>query len=173
VKRGQIVSTHIRTAVLLVAFLLVGSSAALTQPEGVGVSRYQFTVQIEGLTLGAFREVTGLGVETEVIELREGGSRQVRKVPGVSKFPNVTLKRGITGSTDLYDWAVANLGGKDVRRSVTITVSDTNGVAIATWTLNRAWPVKWQAPSFNASAHDVLIETIELAHEGVSMSGMK
>ena len=166
-------ATHIRTTVLLVAFVLIGSGTASTQPKGVGQSPYQFTVQIEGLTAGVFREVTGIGVETEVIELREGGSKEVRKVPGVSKFPNVTLKRGITGSSDLHDWALANLAGKDVRRSVTITLSDTNGVTVAAWTLNRAWPVKWQAPQLNASANEVAIETIELAHEGVSMSSGK
>ena len=114
--------------------------------------------------------MSGIAIETEVTEVREGGSNEIRKVPGRVKFPNVTLKRGFTSSRDLYDWSISHLTGKGVRKSVTITVSDVKGVPIATFALNRAFPVKWAAPSLNAFSNEVMIETLELAHEGVTMS---
>jgi phage tail-like protein len=156
--------------IVLIGVLAAPLSGAPAGQKGSGNSSYVFAVKIDGLAAGAFREVRGLGVETEITELREGGSNEVRKVPGRVKFPNVTLNRGLTGSRELFEWATSNLNGKGVRRSVTITVSDPKGSVIAEWILNRAFPAKWTGPDLDASTSEVLIETLEIAHEGLTMS---
>ena len=157
--------------ILFVSVLLGTAGVAAAQQKLALPGRYQFTVQIEGLTTETFREVSGVGIDIEVTEMREGGSNTVHKLPGLVKFPNVTLKRAFTGSTNLYDWTLSYLAGKGVRRTVTITVKDMKGTTMATFTLTRAFPVKWVPPALNASGNDVPIETLEIAHEGVTMTG--
>lgn len=130
----------------------------------------RFTVQIEGLTAGAFVEVSGIGTETEVVEFRDGGSNDVRKLPGRTKWPPIVLKRGFTGDRTLYDWATINVAtGTVVKRSVVVTVSDAQGQPIARYHLENAWPSKWEGPTLNASGNDVAIETLELVHEGLTL----
>jgi phage tail-like protein len=129
----------------------------------------RFTVQIEGLTAGTFVEVSGLGVETEVVEYREGGSNDVRKLPGRTKWPSIVLKRGFTGDRTLYDWATMNATGNVVKRSVMVTVNNAQGQPVARYHLENAWPSKWEGPTLNASGNDVALETIELVHEGLSL----
>jgi phage tail-like protein len=169
----HMVTTRGRIRIVSLAVLILGLPTHSFARQQSKLSLYQFTVEIEGLNVGAFREVSGIGIETEVTEVREGGSNDVHKLPGRIKFPNVTLKRGFTGSRELYDWAASHATGKGVRRSVTITLMDLKGATTASWTLNRAFPVKWQPPSLNASGNEVLIETLELAHEGVTMTSGK
>jgi phage tail-like protein len=150
-----------------------GDNITLEAQKAAATPRYTFTIQIDGLAAAGYTEVSGIAIETEVTELREGGSNDVRKLPGRTKFSNVTLRRGYTGNHDLYDWAASNVTGKLVRRNVSITISDVKGTVVAKWNLSRAWPVKWQPPALNASGNDVAIETVELAHEGLTVSGGK
>lgn len=127
-----------------------------------------FSVEIDGVTAAVFREVSGLGLETELVEMREGSGGGIRKVPGLMKFPNIVLKRGYTGNNELYDWAASRTDRGDVtRRSVSITLTSGRR-QIARWTVHRAWPVKWTGPSLNAAGTDVAMETVELAHEGIT-----
>jgi phage tail-like protein len=137
-----------------------------------GKAPLMFTIAIDGLPDSVFQEVSGIGIETEVIEFREGGGGGVRKMPGISKYPNLVLKRGYTGSVDLYDWAAARDDTGDVvRRTVSIALT-ARGREVARWTVHRAWPVKWDAPTLNAKGNDVPMETIELAHDGISRQGL-
>lgn len=127
-----------------------------------------FSVEIDGVTAAVFREVSGLGLETELVEMREGSGGGIRKVPGLMKFPNIVLKRGYTGNNELYDWAASRTDRGDVtRRTVSITLTSGRR-QIARWTVHRAWPVKWTGPSLNAAGTDVAMETVELAHEGIT-----
>ena len=132
---------------------------------------FNFLVDIGvGDELG-FSEVEGLSGEIEVIEYREGADRvnSARKLPGLTKYPNVTLKRGITGRTDLFEWWKTVRDGQVQRRNVTITLLDEQRQAVYRWQLRNAWPVKLEGPSLNASGNEVAIETLELAHEGLEI----
>ena len=118
-----------------------------------------------------FSEVEVPSGEIEVIEYREGGDRvnSARKLPGLTKYPNVTLKRGITGRTDLFEWWKAVRDGQIQRRNVTITLLDEQRQAVLRWHLRDAFPVKIEGPSLNATGNEVAIETLELAHEGLEI----
>jgi phage tail-like protein len=118
-----------------------------------------------------FSEVELGSGEIEVIEYREGGDRvnSARKLPGLAKYSNVTLKRGITGRTDLFEWWKSARDGQVQRRDVTITLLDEQRQAVWRWHLRDAWPVKIAAPTLNATGNEVAIETLELAHEGLEI----
>jgi phage tail-like protein len=133
--------------------------------------RYAFTVEFEGVALGMFREASGLGIEVEVLEFRDGSTNDIRKHPGRLKWDDIVLKRGFTGNTELYDWATAYARtGSVVRRSGSIVMYDQAGHTIARWNFHNAWPVKWEGPVLTASGNDVAIETLVLAHDGLSLS---
>ena len=132
---------------------------------------FNFIVDIgAGDELG-FSEAEVPSGEIEVIEYREGADRvnTARKLPGLAKYPNVTLKRGITGSTDLFEWWKSVRDGQVVRRNVTITLLDEQRQAVYRWLLRSAWPVKIEGPTLNAGGNEVAIETLELAHEGLEI----
>jgi phage tail-like protein len=118
-----------------------------------------------------FSEVEVPSGEIDVIEYREGGDRvnAARKLPGLAKYPNVTLKRGITGRTDLFEWWKLVRDGQVQRRNVTITLLDEQRQAVLRWHLRDAFPVKIEGPSLNATGNEVAIETLELAHEGLEI----
>jgi phage tail-like protein len=121
---------------------------------------------------GRFRECSGLESETEVIEHREGGDRGdtgVRKLPGASKWSNITLKRGIDTSLDLWEWrkTVLDQGADAARADGTIELLDYDGTPVATFRFTQGWPVKYSASSLSAAATDVAIETIELSVERI------
>jgi phage tail-like protein len=132
---------------------------------------FNFLVDIGlGDNLG-FSEVDLPSGEIELIEYREGDDRAntARKLPGLVKYPNVTLKRGFTGRTDLFEWWKAVRDGQVARRNVTITLLDEQRQPVARWLLRNALPVKIEAGSLNAVGNDVVIESLELAHEGLEL----
>ena len=132
---------------------------------------FNFTVDIGvGEELG-FSEIDLPSGEIEVIEYREGGDRvnAARKLPGLAKYTNVTLRRGITGRTDLFEWWKTVRDGQVQRRDVTITLLDEQRQPVLRWLLRNAWPVKIEAPALNATGNEVAIETLELAHEGLEI----
>jgi phage tail-like protein len=139
---------------------------ARTDPYGA----FNFVVEIDGLTVAGFSEVSGLGSETEVIEYREGNERvTVRKLAGIHKFGNVVLKRGVTANRELWDWRKAVIDGAPARRAVTIRLLDQSRAEEMRWALSEAWPCKWVGPALRASASEVAIETLELACEGIDL----
>jgi phage tail-like protein len=151
----------------LLSLLVASGDVASGEPRG-GRHQTRFTVEIEGMEAGRFLEVSGIGVETEVLEFRDGGSNDVRKVPGRTKWPPVILKRAFTGDTALYDWAMTNAAtGSVVRRSVLVT--DAYEGRVVRYKLTACWPKNWEGPTLSASGNDVAIETIELVHEGLSL----
>lgn len=126
-----------------------------------------------------FTEVSGLDFETEVIEYREGNSKKYSKTkqPGLTKFSNITLKRGsFEGDYDFYkEWRKTyyfqegNKTGSKYRKSVTINLLNENHEPIMTWKLQNAWPSKIQSTDLKADANEVAIETMELVHEGLEI----
>src|SRR5688572_319148 len=127
---------------------------------------YDFLVEIDGITHAGFSDCSGFGSSTDPIEYREGGENAtVRKLPGLTKHANITLKWGMTDSHDLYDWHRQIVNGEIVRKNGSIIVLDTQGEAKVQWDFFQAWPAKWDGPDFSAKGNDVAIETLELACE--------
>ena len=132
---------------------------------------YSFLVEIDGIASAAFKSVSGLAAEAEVIEYREGSDvlSSSRKLPGRVRYPNVTLKRGITTSHDLWDWWQTVVDGPVQRRNVAIILLDNSRTPVLRWLLRNAWIAKIEAPNFEAGGNEVAIESIELAHEGLEL----
>ena len=131
--------------------------------------KFNYKVEIDGLEAGGFSEVTGFDASIDVIEYREGDMTQTPiKVPGLKKYGNITLKQGLVDSMVLYEWMTAGLEGDVERKTLTITLLDIAGRPAASWQIINAWPVKYTAPDFNATSSEVAIESLEIAHEGMT-----
>jgi phage tail-like protein len=139
--------------------------------EGVGALRWY--LEIDGITEGIFKEVTGLDSETEVIEHRvtgKGGNIVVHKVPGALKWNNIVLRRGITDEKNLHDWRDKIEKGQIAqnRKNGTVTLYAPDGSAIAKYSFVNAWPCKFKGPALDSTKNEIAIEEIELAHEGLT-----
>jgi len=129
---------------------------------------FNFLLEIEGITQAGFSDCTGFGASTDPIEYREGGdNKTVRKLPGLTKFNNVTLKWGLTDSRELYEWYRDIVNGKIERKNGSIVCLDTEGTEKVRWNFFNAWPTKWDAPDFSAKGNDVAIDSLDLACEGL------
>jgi phage tail-like protein len=131
-------------------------------------------LELGDVEVAGFAECSGLQIETKVFEYQEGGNNATSlKFPERATFSNITLKRGVTNSTELIDWQmdVANgtfsINHRDMNNNVAIVLQDELGEPVKRWNLIRAFPVKWIGPSMKASSAEVAIETLELAHEGI------
>lgn len=136
------------------------------------VANLRWYLEVDGVTEGIFREVSGLDSETEVVEHRvtgKGGNLIVHKVPAATKWSNIVLKRGITDDTKLRDWRKKIEDGQveQNRKNGSVTLYAPDGTVVARYTFRRAWPCKMQGPQLNAAANELAIETLELAHEGL------
>lgn len=131
---------------------------------------FRFRVEIDGITQAGFREVAIPDSSQDPTEYREGNEMPtVRKLPGLIKYGNVSLKWGITDSLEIYNWRKTVEEGKikDARKNISIVVLDDEGNDSARWEFSNAWPTKYDAPDLNATANEIAIETLEIAHEGM------
>ena len=129
---------------------------------------FNFRVEIDGITQAAFAECSGFGSTNDPIEYREGTDRTtVRKLPGLTKYTNITLKWGLTDSRELFSWYVDVTKGKVDRKNGSIVLTDLDGTEKVRWNFFQGWPTKWDGPDFNAKGTDAAIETLEIAHEGI------
>jgi len=139
--------------------------------EAIGALRWY--LEIDGITEGIFREVTGLDSETEVIEHRvtgKNGNLIVQKIPGALKWSNITMKRGITDDRKLHDWRKQIEDGQieQARKNGTITCYAPDlKTEVAKYTFKRGWPCKWVGPALDATKNELAIEELTLAHEGL------
>ena len=129
----------------------------------------------EGTVVGGFSDVSGLGFEVSFSDYRNGNEKvnTVRHVPNTFKVDEVTLKRGLVGSTDLFDWLkqVREEGGNIPARNVTITLLNEARQAVATFKLINAQPKKWTGPTLAAKGGgEVAMEEFHLVHEGIEYS---
>ena len=90
------------------------------------------------------------------------------KIPGLKKYGNITLKQGLADSMVLYEWIAEGGNGAVQRKTITITLLDEEETPAASWQVINAWPTKYTAPDFNATSSEVAIETLEIAHEGMT-----
>jgi phage tail-like protein len=130
---------------------------------------FSFLVEIDGVASAGFRSVSGLAAEAEVIEYRELGGSHSIKLPGRIRYPNVTLRRGLTTSRELWDWWETVRDGTLQRRTVVIALLDDARQPVLRWRLREAWIAKIETSELNAEGNEVAIETIELAHEGLEL----
>ncbi|HEX8190409.1 MAG TPA: phage tail protein [Pyrinomonadaceae bacterium] len=129
---------------------------------------FNFKLEIEGITVAGFSEVTGLNQESNVIDYREGQEPITpRKLPGLNKFGNITLKRGISPDLSVYNWRKTVTDGDIERRNASIVLHNEKHEEVVRWNLVNAWPSKYVGPDLKANANEVAIESIELTHEGV------
>ena len=129
---------------------------------------FRFQVEIAGLIAGGFSEVSGLQVETETEEYREGGvNDHVHRLPKATKHPPLVLKRGLTDADTLWSWHQEVVAGRVTRRSGCVILLDETGGEKWRWTFQDAYPVKWSGPEFKGDGSTVAVETLELAHRGI------
>ena len=132
---------------------------------------FYYKVEWGGTEIG-FTEVSGLDVETEVIEYRHGASPEHSKIkmPGMQKYSNITLKRGtFAGNNENYAWWNSVQLNTIDRRDITISLLDPEGSAQVVWKVRNAWPTKVQSPGLKSDASEAAIESIELVHEGITI----
>ncbi|MBV9883778.1 MAG: phage tail protein [Sphingomonadaceae bacterium] len=131
---------------------------------------FKFRVEIDGIAEAAFSEVAIGETSTEAIDYREGTEpNHVRKLPGMTKYGNITLKRGVTDSQVLYQWHKDILDGKigEKRKAVTIVVIDEAGKDKARFVVSECWPTKYDPSDLNGKGNEVFIELLELVNEGI------
>ena len=136
------------------------------------ISKFYFTVEFGSNCNASFQEVSGLDIEAQVIEYRHGDSPEFStiKMPGIVKSSNITLKKGVfVKDNQFYDWYSAIKMNTIKRETITIKLLDEEGNPTMTWTLQNAWPTKISTTDLKADANEVAIETIEIAHEGLTI----
>ena len=136
--------------------------------------KFHFAVTADNLE-GSFTEVSGLDVETELLEYRSGDMPQFSKIKmaGMQKYSNITMKRGtFKGIDSFYQWwnsAVKSADKTQYQRLVTITLKNESGEDAVVWKATNAWPLKVQSTDLKADGNEIAIETIEIAHEGLTI----
>jgi phage tail-like protein len=134
-------------------------------------TKFNFQLEVDGTPVAGFSEITGINMESGIIEYREGSDpTHVRKIPGLSKYGNITLKRGFTDDTYLSDWRKTVINGVVARRDGAIILMNEQGQPALRWEFTNAWPSKLEGAAMNATANEVAIETVELAVETVSVA---
>lgn len=149
--------------------LISGRDSDLEQDPLLG---FNFALDIGGKLAGYFTECSGVGSENEVIEHKVvdgSGHETVRKIPGRLKWTDVSLKRGITASLEIWKWREMVALGKmsDARQDITITMMDRTYQPVARWNFSKAWPSKISGPSFKSDDNSFGVEEVTIVHEGM------
>ena len=135
------------------------------------IPKFHFQVEWGGTKIG-FTEVSGLDITTEVVEYRDGASPEYSKIkmPGQRKYSNITMKRGtFAGDNEFYDWFNTVSLNKIERRDLTISLLNENHDPVVVWKVKNAWPTKITPTDLKSDGSDVAVETLELAHEGLTI----
>jgi phage tail-like protein len=132
---------------------------------------FNFRLEIDGTSVAGFRECSGLTFTTDPVEYREGTDVLLspRKLPGLTKYANIVCKRGETQDEQLWQWYRNVVNGTADRRNGSIVLQDEEHNDVLRWEFEQAWITKWEGPTFNATANEVAIESIEIAVERVEL----
>ena len=142
--------------------------AARNDPFGA----FRFFVEIDGIIERAgFTECTGLDSTTDAIDYRTGDMRTVSKLPGLTRFSNIVLRRGLTRDLSLYQWRQTVVEGTPERRDGSVVLLDDDHNEVLRWNFRNGWPCKLSGPALNAKTNEIAIESIEIAHEGLTLEG--
>jgi phage tail-like protein len=153
----------------------IGLSIA-TRRDGVArdlrIDPYQacnFVIEIEGLLVGGFSQCTGLAVEVEVHEYREGGQNEfMHRFAGATRHPPLVLKHGLSPLDGLWGWHQDVAAGQVRRRNATIYLLNSSQVPVLWWHIRESLPLKWTGPELHADSASIAFETVELTHRGLS-----
>ena len=137
------------------------------------LASYTFCLEIDGISSAFFKEGSGFDSSVEVIEHREngkGGKEVIRKLPGRTKWSDITLKRGSTDDMALWSWYKKVLDGDiaGARKNGSIVIYDTTRKEVARFNFVNGWPSKWKGPDLNSTNNQVALEEITIAHEGLT-----
>jgi phage tail-like protein len=140
---------------------------------------YYFELELNGQTVAHFMECSGLKNASEVFEINEGGLNSgTHKRPGQSKWENISLKYGTSDNMDLLRWRDSYLMGNYKSRAGSsgskqstgcIKVKNNAGEVVRVFEFTGAWPVSWEGPALNAGGSELAIETLEIAHDGLTV----
>jgi phage tail-like protein len=131
---------------------------------------FNYLVEISGIRVGGFNEVSGLDAEIEPVDYRNGDEDFVqRKLPGLKKYPHIVLKRGIIGDLDVFTWLRQGALGSVDRREGAIILRDERRNEVMRWKFVRGWACKYTGPSMKSDSSAVAIESIEICHEGLEV----
>ncbi len=132
---------------------------------------YNYRVEIDGLSVAGFSEASGLTLDTEPVEYREGNELRmtVRKLSGLRKFSNIMLKRGYTDNMELFDWYKQNLNGSVERRNGAIVLMTEDRDDALRWNFEQGWICKYTGPTMTATSNDVSIESVEICVEWIEL----
>jgi phage tail-like protein len=130
---------------------------------------YNFEIKIDNIDAGAFSECSGLTVEWDSVDYREGTDvpLTVRKLVGLHKLTNIKLMRGYTKDLALWAWHVNLTNGVQDRRNVTITLRNEQRQAVMRWHAENCWIKKIEGPTFKGAGNEVAMESVEIIHEGL------
>jgi phage tail-like protein len=128
---------------------------------------YNFKLVIQGVTEGHFTECSDMSIKIDAIRYREGGQNQiVHRIPGQVEYGDVTLRYGLTSSTELWNWLMTGVKGKVERKNVSIVMLESDGVAeVLRWDLVNAWVSQWRGAPLDALGRQLAIESITLVFE--------
>lgn len=136
------------------------------------VPKFRFEVKF-GNEVGRFTEVSGLETETEPIEYRDSGiplDKGKSRIPGMKKYGNITLKKGVFAGDDSFKKFIEEIiTDRTATRSITITLKDEESNSIVTWAVENAWATKYTGTDLKADANEIAIETLEIAHTGITV----
>jgi phage tail-like protein len=133
-------------------------------------AQYNFILEIEGTTVAGFAEVGGLTMEQDVIEYREGSdTATARKLPGLRKYGNISLKRGYTQNRELWNWRKTTIDGLTERKSGAVILRDEAGQPALRWEFREGWISKYEGPALKSTANEAAMEAIEIAVEDIAL----
>lgn len=132
--------------------------------------KYNYKVLLDNSEEAGFSEVSSPDITSDPVEYREGNmtGKTAGKQPGILKYGNVTLKRGVTDSQVFVAWMKDVQDGKAPRKTVVITLMDDEMNEAASWQLEKAWPTKYTGTDLNATSNEAAIESLELVTEGIT-----
>ena len=133
-------------------------------------ANFAFRVEIDGIEVFGFQEVSGLSNETDIYEFQEGGENQyTHKLIGQTKFSNIILKHGVTTDSSIYEWRQKVIDGEihEAKKSGTISLFNKKNEAKKAWKFRNGWPCKLQIEPFNSMANTIAVSMIEIAVESV------
>jgi len=130
---------------------------------------YNFAVEVGGVVIGGFSEVSGLSSEIKLESYEEGGVNGfVHQFPKNTTYPNLIFTRGLVHTDLFFTWYQATSEGLIQQLNGTILLLNSQRLPVLWWTFKKAYPVKWEGPSLKAQNDEIAVERIELVHQGIS-----
>jgi phage tail-like protein len=167
---GEYMDRKVIFAVVAATIFSLSVSAAVIAPGGPRndpLPDSKFRVEIDGLVSSSFAEVSGIRLTTDVIEYRDGTDINIRYLPGLNKVGDITLKRGVTGDSDLWDWYEEVRSGADARKNMAVIIMDHGRIDRVRYTFEDCFPIVYEGPSLDSTPGDIAYESLTLQCEQV------